>query len=171
MVVNALRPPGSRLTRPDVEGGDVPRPNDAKVALIERRDLWLVKSFGQRNYACVDQPEVQIAIPVLQLAAAVEINVGWRFHPISAAADIVKKDQPRVNGQSLGAPVVEFCQDQDWHDQIVGCSGDEFRASPVIRIGGIQSRQDRSGVEDQRHLTRGSRHGLRCDFRCPLAVG
>ena len=55
------------------------RPQRSKVTLVERRDLRLGQTLGERHDAGIDDPEREVRVQSLQLAAAVKIGARRRL--------------------------------------------------------------------------------------------
>jgi hypothetical protein len=116
----------------------VDRPHRSKVALIERRDLWLSEALGERHDAGIDDAKREIRISSLELAAASKIDARRRFNAVDPREQIVEKDEPRLGGQPATAPVVELRKDQGWDDEVLVGVGQQPSAAFVIGIGGVE---------------------------------
>ncbi len=129
--------------------------HDAEVPAVERCDLGLVKSLGKRDEACVDNPETEVGVLALKCCAACQVSRGRLLGAVGAAQEILKEHQPHLGAQPFMAPVVELGEDQAGDDEVFG-GFDEQRCAPrVVLICGIQRREKRTGVEDQRHYVGG----------------
>ena len=74
------------------------RPQRAEVTLVERRDLGLAQTLGKRHDAGIDDPEREIRVPRLQLAAAVQIGARRRLGAVDPREQIVEEDEPGLGG-------------------------------------------------------------------------
>lgn len=131
------------------------------MALVERRHLGLAEAFGQRDDAGIDHAQRQVSIPVLKLATTAKVGRGWGLDAIRAAHHIIEEDQPRVGRQAPSAPIIQLGQDECGDDQVLSRIGEERGTPTMVGIGSVERRQQRSGVEDQRHLRRGLRRSAR----------
>jgi hypothetical protein len=131
---------------PELEGWNMPRSNDAEMALVQGPHLGLVQPLGESDDAGINDSERQVAVLVLQLATALQIGQRRGFDGIDAAIDVLEEDQPGVDGQALGTPIVELGQNQGRDDEILRCIGDQAGAALVVRIRRVQGRQQRPGV-------------------------
>ena len=95
------------------------RPHRSKVALVKRRNLWLTQALGERHDAGVDDPEGEIRVESLQLAATGKIGARRRLDPIDPGEEIVEEDEPGRGWQSAVAPIVELRKHESWNDQIL----------------------------------------------------
>jgi hypothetical protein len=79
---------------PQLKCLDMGRPNGSKVTLVERRDLRLGQALGERHDAGIDDPEREICVPSLQLAASGKIGARRRLGAVDACEQIVEEDEP-----------------------------------------------------------------------------
>ena len=120
---------------PQLKRLDMGRPHRSKVALVERRDLRLGEALGERHDAGIDDPEREVRMPGLQLAAAGQIDARRRLGAVDPSEQIVEEDEPGLGGQPAAAPVVEHGEDEGRDDEIlVGCR-QQPRAALVIGVG------------------------------------
>ena len=127
------------------------RPYGGEVAVVERRDLGLVETLDERNDARVGDTEPEVRVRRLKVAATDQVCSGRRLRAICACEEIVQERELHVAAQALVAPIVELREDERWHDEILACVRDERGAAGVIRVGGVERCEQRSGIEYQRH--------------------
>lgn len=115
----------------------------------ERRHLGLVQSFDEGKKARIDDPAGQVAIGLLDLAAAFEVTVGRSLDPICAGEQVVQKGVPHRRGEPLVTPVIELGQNQRRDDEVLVGAEDQIGAARVVGICCVKTGEQRAGVEDR----------------------
>ena len=131
-------------------------PHRSKVALVERRDFRFAQALGERHDAGIDDPEREVRVASLQLAAASEIDASRGFNAVDPREQIVEEDEPGLRWQPAAAPVVELGEDERWYDQVLIRVGQHPGAAVVIGIGGVERGKQWARVTDERHRQPGS---------------
>jgi hypothetical protein len=125
-------------SRPELKCLHMRWPHGSKVALVERRHLRLAQALGERHHAGIDDPEREIHVPSLQLAAAGKIGARRRLDAVDPREKIVEEDEPGLRWQPAAAPVVELGEDEGWYDQVLVRVRQQPGAALVIGIGGVE---------------------------------
>jgi len=129
----------------------VGRSHDTEVPVVERRDLVLAESLGQGDKARVHNPQPEVTIGFLERSAAKEIGNAWVLKSVGAGQQVVEECRPHVIAQPLAAPVVELGEHQAGDHQILLGIGEEAGTARVIPIRLVKGRQQRPGIQDERH--------------------
>jgi hypothetical protein len=124
------------------------RAERGEVPVIERRDLLFGETLDERDDARVDDAQGEVAIRVLELAAADQIEAGRRFDAVGALEDVVEEGEPDLARQPLMTPVIELGQDQSRNDEILGGRKEQGGAPVVIRVRLVERREQRPGIEN-----------------------
>jgi len=133
----------------------VARPQKTEVAAIQRREFRLIESFDDGEDGRIHEADVRVGIPIAKLPNARVVRDYQVDDHECARFDVAQQRHERTRMEAPMDPVVDF--DEDWRrdDQLFVGGLDQSTTSPVIRVGPVEGRVQRSGVEDQRHA-RGS---------------
>lgn len=122
------------------------------MAVVERGQLRLIEPLDRGQNAGVHNPNFQVGVGALQFLAALQVRMGWVLDAVDVVAHVSKEREPDVVGESLLAPVVKLAQDKRRDHKFLVGLGDQSLAGLVNAVSGIERRQERAGVEDERHL-------------------
>jgi len=123
---------------PDLKRLDVAWAHGSKVALVERRDLGLAEALGECHDAGVDDPEREVCVASLQLAATSQIDTRRRLSAVDPGKQVVEEDEPSLRWQPTTTPVVELREDQGRDDQVLVDVHEQPGATFVVRVSGVE---------------------------------
>lgn len=125
-----------------------------EVASVERRNLLLAERLAECDHRGVDESEVEIPIPALELCSSLEVSDRERLEPVAARGDVLDEQTPGVRTQELVGPVVDLHQHTRGKNEILVDVVDHLDAALVRRIAGVEQRQHGPRVENERHSLR-----------------
>jgi hypothetical protein len=129
---------GSRSER---ERLDMSRSHGSEVTLVERGDLGLAEALRKGDHAGIDDPQGEIVVAHLQLAATGEVDRDGGLHTVDPRKHIIEEHVPCRAGKATGAPVVQLGQDQGRDDQVLVGVQEQARARLMVGIGRIERGQ------------------------------
>lgn len=165
---DALR---AALSRHQQEAGDMRRPHRAEVPMVEGRDPGLAQAFRERDDRGVDHTQGEVAIRLLELACPGEVRGGRGLGQVHPGKQVIEEGQPCMRRQPFRAPVVELGKDQQGDHQVLGRLRQERSTTDMVRIGGVQRRQQWAGIEDEGHSARWHRDWLAREIPSRQAIG
>ena len=146
-----LNPP-HLASREELEGLHVVRTYGAEVPNVEGRDLRDPQPFGERDQRCVHRSEREISIPDGELDDPAPLLV-FDGHDIqNAGRDVLQEADLGLCSQSCPREVRDLGDHQRRHEDGTRMRFEERARSIVIRIVGIDVREERAGVGDEPYL-------------------
>jgi len=120
------------------------------MAVVQGGKLRFFQPLDDRQHTGVDDAHPQVGVGGLQSVAALEVSLNRHLDAIGAAEHVLEEGEPDIRREALMAPVIELGEDERGDDQVLACPGDQLGAWRVVGIGGVERRQQRTGVQDQR---------------------
>ena len=128
------------------------RCNDGEVAAVERRDLRLGERLTRDDDGGIDEAKVKRFVRLLQLGGALQLMLVKVVQAVGATDDILDEGLPRSRTVELVQPVVDFDEDRRWDHEVLAGLLDGPHTASMLGIGRVEQRDDRTRVEDERHL-------------------
>jgi hypothetical protein len=150
----------------DIKRGGVARRYRTEVSAVERGDPDGLEALGKRHQAGVRSTQREVAVLLDQVLDPLPVVVCQRFHQKCAVDDRVIQRDLGGNAQVPFQQIRRFSDDHRGGDQRSIILLQQIGALPVPRVSAIGRRDQDTGVDDERPVSRDRSHrrgALRCD--------
>ena len=135
--------------RQELQGVHVARPHRAEVLAVERGELGLVQALDDREDGRVDEPDVEIRVPLHELDRSIEILEVQLLDVKLAAPDATEERRHGIRPEPRVGEVIDLTQRRcGYRDLIVG-GRDQLPTSVVVLLAPIHRCDDDIRVEDE----------------------
>jgi hypothetical protein len=121
------------------------------VPTVEGGEPLLSKPLEERDDAGVDDPEAEIAVVRLELAATRNVGLDQSLQPVGPALDVLEERKPDIRVKTSVTPVVELGEHEYRDDEVLRGIFEEVDAREMVGVVAVQGRQENTGVDDERH--------------------
>ena len=114
------------------------RPHDAKVALVERGELWLAKSLHDGEDGGVDEADPQIAVGRANLCDTAVVLCAKILDAERSAPDVLEQVDEDLETDVLPAPVIDLREDRARNHPPLARGYEEIAAGFVMLVVGVE---------------------------------
>lgn len=129
------------------------RTKQSEVALVERGELGFTEPFNDRQNRRVHEADVGVGVPITYFSNSLVVGSNQLLNVEGTGNNIVQQRRPRTDRQPLPHPVVNL--DQHWrrNDQRLRRRFEQTPAGRVVCVASIHTGEQRTGVQDQHHVS------------------
>lgn len=123
--------------------------HDREVPVIERCELRLTQSLGDRQHGGVDESQAQIGVALKEAPDPHVVLVQERFDPERAPGAII---QERLEGGGVRCrpeEILELDEHRSRHNALLAGSFDELGARLVALVARLDRRDEHAGIYDE----------------------